>query len=96
MNGYITHGDTTIRLCSRGYDVLIGTVAPATQFVRFDNLDEAKAFIDGGRVVTTHTVYGLATQAPVLSAAEEEQQRNRRAFMGNLSRNARKAQYDDL
>lgn len=64
MNGYIKHGDTTIRLRSQGYDVLIGAT-PATEFVRFDSLDEAKAFIDAGRVVTNHAVYGLQSQARV-------------------------------
>jgi len=65
MTGYITHKNVTIRLRSGLYDVHVGDHAPYKQFTSFENLEEAKAFIDAGRVVTNQVVYWTETQTPV-------------------------------
>lgn len=64
MVGYSEHNGIGIRHRSGVYDVPVGSV-PYEQFVPFMSLDTAKAFIDAGRVVDGHTVYDMATQAPV-------------------------------
>lgn len=68
MVGYGQHNQISYRLRSGGVDVPLGT-APYTQFVRFDELSDAKAFIDTGRHPEGLTVYDMATQAPVQVAA---------------------------
>jgi hypothetical protein len=62
MVGYYQHKDHSIRFRSGGFDVLIGSQAPYTQFVRFDTLDEAKHFIDNGRDDAGLPIYSVETQ----------------------------------
>lgn len=61
MNGYINYNTNVIRLRSSSFDVSLGNGS----FVTFDTLDQAKAFVDGGRQVTDQVVYDMATQTPI-------------------------------
>jgi hypothetical protein len=63
MVGYSTHANISIRHRSSTFDVPLGA-APCTAFVNFETLEQAKAFIDAGRVVTDQVVYDINTQAP--------------------------------
>jgi hypothetical protein len=65
MTGYITHKNVTIRFRSGLFDVHVGDHAPYKQFTSFEDLEQAKAFIDAGRVVTNQVVYWTETQTPV-------------------------------
>ena len=65
MTGYITHKNVTIRLRSGLWDVHVGDHTPYKQFTSFEDLEQAKAFIDAGRVVTNQVVYWTETQTPV-------------------------------
>ena len=65
MTGYTTHKDIVIRFRSNLFDVHVGDHAPYKQFTSFEDLEEAKAFIDAGRVVTNQVVYWTETQTPV-------------------------------
>jgi hypothetical protein len=60
MVGYINHNTSTIRLRSGGFDVALD----AARFVRFDDMEAAKAFIDAGLNTDGHIVFDMATQAP--------------------------------
>ena len=60
MNGYGNHKEIGYRLRSGGVDVPVGA-KPYTQFVRFDELQDAKAFIDAGRNPAGHTAYNMST-----------------------------------
>lgn len=65
MVGYSNHNGIGIRHRSGVFDVPLGDVTPYTQFVPFMTLETARAFIDAGRAVDGHTVYDMATQAPI-------------------------------
>jgi hypothetical protein len=64
MVGYSNHANIGIRHRSSTFDVPVGT-APFAAFVNFETLEQAKSFIDAGRVVTDQVVYDINTQAPV-------------------------------
>jgi len=66
MVSYSTHANIGIRHRSSTFDVPLGA-APCTAFVNFETLEQAKAFIDAGRVVTDQVVYDINTQAPVVA-----------------------------
>lgn len=64
MVGYLKHNDVSIRVRSGGFDVPVGA-APFKGFVVFEELADAKAFIDAGRNTAGHVVYDMQTQTPV-------------------------------
>jgi hypothetical protein len=64
MVGYSTYKGIGIRHRSSTFDVPLGSV-PYDAFVNFATMDEAKAFIDSGRIATGYVVYSMETQAPV-------------------------------
>lgn len=66
MNSYLMHNGISIRLRSDVWDVPVGATVPYTQFTPFVELDDAKAFIDAGRVLGDHVVYDMTTQLPVI------------------------------